>query len=396
LTCPAILTECSISDSTNKKKIPVTKVILLIPTLDRSGAEKQLTHLAIGLPHEEFDVEVIALTRGGPYEEQLKAAGIPLTIIGKRWKFDPFALRRLRKLIAGKQPDILHTWLFAANAYGRMVVGFEPAPKVVVSERCVDSWKAGWQLWCDRKLTPRTDRLIGNSQAVAAFYADLGFPRDRLLVIPNGIEPATDSTRTRQSICDEFDFPVDSKIIGCVGRLAPQKRVSDLIWAMELLQSLQPSSRLLIIGDGPQRKALEDFARNIRLSDVIRFAGHRSDVANILPHMDMFCLASDFEGQSNSLMEAMAHGLPVVVSDIAPNVELVEHEKTGLVVPVGDRPAFTRACDRLIKDESLGDSLGKAAKDYIIREHSFEKAVVAHAALYRTLVGQSNDDSVAG
>ena len=371
------------------------KVLLLIPTLDRSGAEKQLTHLAIGLPREEFDVEVVALTRGGPYEEQLKAAGIKVTIIGKRWKFDPFALRRLRKLIAEKQPDILHTWLFAANAYGRMAVGSEPAPKVVVSERCVDSWKAGWQLWFDRKLAPRTDRLIGNSQAVADFYADLGFPRNRLLVIPNGIEPATDSTRTRQSICDEFDFPIDSKIIGCVGRLAPQKRVSDLIWAMELLQSLQPSSRLLIVGEGPQWKELEGFARNLRLSDVIRFAGHRSDVSNILPHIDMFCLASDFEGQSNSLMEAMAHGRPVVVSDIAPNLELVEHEKTGLVVPVGDRPAFTRACDRLIKDEALGDSLGTAANDYIVREHSFEKAVAAHAELYRTLVRQSKVEPAA-
>ena len=362
------------------------KVLLLIPTLDRSGAEKQLTHLAIGLPRDEFDVEVVALTRGGPYEEQLKAAGIPLTIIGKRWKFDPFALRRLKKLITKKQPDVLHTWLFAANAYGRMAVGANPATKVVVSERCVDSWKADWQLWFDRKLAPRTDRLIGNSQAVADFYADLGFPRDRLLVIPNGIEPAKKSTRTRQSICDEFDFPVDSKIIGCVGRLAPQKRVSDLIWAMELLQALQPSSRLLIIGEGPQRKELEDFARNIRLSDVIRFAGHRSDVSNILPHMDLFCLASDFEGQSNSLMEAMSHGRPVVVSDIAPNLELVEHEKTGLVVPVGDRPAFTRACDRLIKDQILAESLGTTAAERVHEKHSFEYAVAKQADLYRSLL----------
>ena len=361
------------------------KVLLLIPNLDRSGAEKQLTHLAMGLPRDEFDVEVVALTRGGPYEEQLKVAGIPLTIIGKRWKFDPLALQRLRRLIARKQPDILHTWLFAANAYGRMAVGSKPVPKVVVSERCVDSWKANWQHWFDRKLAPRTDRLIGNSQAVADFYGDLGFPRERTLVIPNGIEPATDSTRTRQSICDEFDFPVDSKIIGCVGRLAPQKRVSDLIWAMELLQSLQPDSRLLIIGEGPQRKELEDFARNIRLSDVIRFAGHRSDVSNIILHMDVFCLASDFEGQSNSLMEAMANGRPVVVSDIAPNLELVQHEKTGLVVPVSDRPAFTRACVRLIQDKSLADAMGKAACEYIVREHSFEKAVAAHAELYRSL-----------
>lgn len=362
------------------------KVLLLIPTLDRSGAEKQLTYLATGLPREEFDVEVVALTRGGPYEEQLKAAGIPLTIIGKRWKFDPFALRRLKKLVARKQPDILHTWLFAANAYGRLAVGANPVPKVVISERCVDSWKADWQLWFDRKLAPRTDRLIGNSQAVADFYSELGFPSERLSVIPNGIEPAEDSTRSRQSVCDEFDFPVDSKIIGCVGRLAPQKRISDLIWAVELLQALQPSSRLLVIGEGPQRNELEDFTRSIRLTDVIRFAGHRSDVSDILPHLDMVTLASDFEGQSNSLMEAMAHGRPVVVSDIAPNLELVEHEETGLVVPVGDRPAFTRAFNRLIDDETLADSLGQAARKHIVESHSFEKAIATHADLYRSII----------
>lgn len=364
----------------------MTKVLLLIPTLDRSGAEKQLTYLATGLPREEFDVEVVALTRGGPYEEQLRAAGIPVTIIGKRWKFDPLALRRLKKLITRKQPDILHTWLFAANAYGRLAVGADPIPKVVVSERCVDSWKADWQLWFDRKLAPRTDRLIGNSQAVADFYAELGFPRDRLSVIPNGIEPAEDSTRSRQSVCDEFDFPVDSKIIGCVGRLAPQKRISDLIWAMELLQALQPSSRLLIIGDGPQRKELEDFTRSVRLTDVIRFAGHRADVSDILPHLDIATLASDFEGQSNSLMESMSRGLPVVVSDIAPNLELVEHEKTGLVVPVGDRPAFTRAFNRLINDETLADSLGQAARKHIVESHSFETAIAAHVDLYRNII----------
>jgi glycosyltransferase involved in cell wall biosynthesis len=82
----------------------------------------------------------------------------------------------------------------------------------------------------------------------------------------------------------------------------------------------------------------------------------------------------------------MAHGRPVVVSDIAPNLELVEHEKTGLVVPVGDRPAFTRACNRLIMDEFLGDSLGKSATEHIVQKHSFEKSVAAHADLYHSLI----------
>lgn len=362
------------------------KVLLVIPTLDRSGAEKQLTLLATGLPREEFDVEVVALTRGGPFEDDLNAAGIPLTVIGKRWKFDPFALRRLKRILQQKKPDVLHTWLFAANAYGRMAVGASPAAKIVVSERCVDSWKAGWQLWFDRKLAPRTDRLVGNSQAVADFYRDLGVPEDRLQVIPNGIEPALASSRSRQSICDEFDIPVAARIIGCVGRLAPQKRLKDIIWSLELLQSLQSDSYLLMVGDGPQRKKLKEFAHNIRVSERVRFAGHRSDVSDIVPHLDIFCLASDFEGQSNSLMEAMSAGRPVVVSDIPPNLELVSHEQTGLVVPVGDRAAFTQAFDRLLKDETLANSLGMAAQSYIAEHHSVASLVNQHAALYRELM----------
>src|SRR5436190_194235 len=144
----------------------VIKLLLLIPTLDRSGAEKQLTTLATQLPRDEFDVRVVALTRGGPYAAELERCGIPLTVLGKRHKLDPIAFSRLRALLRREQPDILHTWLFAANAYGRLAAGRQPAFPIIVSERCVDTWKSGWQLWLDRKLIPRTMRLVGNSQPV--------------------------------------------------------------------------------------------------------------------------------------------------------------------------------------------------------------------------------------
>jgi hypothetical protein len=100
--------------------MPNRQIILeIIPTLDQSGAEKQLTLLARGLPREEFDVRVCAMTRGGPLEADLAAAGIPVTVLGKRWKFDPYAFWRLWRLIKQIKPDLVHTWIFAANAYGR-------------------------------------------------------------------------------------------------------------------------------------------------------------------------------------------------------------------------------------------------------------------------------------
>ncbi|MBX3439890.1 MAG: glycosyltransferase, partial [Planctomycetaceae bacterium] len=130
----------------------VIKLALVIPTLDRSGAEKQLTLLATRLPRREFNVHVIALTRGGPYEQELQSHSVPVTVLGKRWKFDPAAAWRLRTLLNRLQPDVLHTWLFAANAYGRLAGTRRSDWKTIISERCVDTWKAPWQLWLDRQL----------------------------------------------------------------------------------------------------------------------------------------------------------------------------------------------------------------------------------------------------
>src|SRR5947207_7865897 len=98
----------------------VIKVLQLIPTLDRAGAEKQMVLLARGLPRDRFRVEAAALTRLGPLEAELRAAGVPVTLIGKPWKFDPFALGRLTRFLKRKRFDVVQTWVFAAGAYGRV------------------------------------------------------------------------------------------------------------------------------------------------------------------------------------------------------------------------------------------------------------------------------------
>ena len=148
------------------------RLTLLTPTLDQSGAEKQLTLLACGLKDTtSWDIDVVALTRGGPYQDVLEDHGIRVTVIGKRFRCDPSAWWKLKRYLRQTSPDILHTWMFTANAYGRLAAGSNPRFKVVTSERCVDSWKAGWQLRLDRMLIKRTDRLLANSTPVADFLS---------------------------------------------------------------------------------------------------------------------------------------------------------------------------------------------------------------------------------
>src|SRR5262249_5376698 len=153
----------------------------------------------------------------------LVAAGIPVTVLNKRFKGDPFAWLRLRRLLKKLQPDVLHTWLFAANSYGRLAAGSVPRMPVVVSERCVDSWKAGWQLWLDRRLVGRTTRLVGNSQSVADFYHSLGVPAEKLAVIYNGIDSIEHPPQARETIRRELEIKPESHVVGYVGRMAKQK-----------------------------------------------------------------------------------------------------------------------------------------------------------------------------
>jgi glycosyltransferase involved in cell wall biosynthesis len=370
------------------------RVLLVIPTLDESGAEKQFTMLATGLPRPEFDVHVVALTRGGPYEAELKAAGIPVTILGKRFKFDPIALLRLRSAIAKLMPDVIHGWLFAGNSYVRLLAGGSPKPAVIVSERCVDVWKAGWQTWLDRRQIARTAALVGNSNAVAEFYRGLGYPADRVTVIPNAIEARPDAIPARLSQRDrvraELQVPPDAHVIMYIGRLARQKRVADLVWAAELLNAMQVPIRFFVIGDGPERERLERYANSLDVGASTRFLGHRHDARSLLAAADVFWLASEFEGMSNSLMEAMAEGLPCVVSDIPANRELITDGETGRLAPVGDAAAFAHLTDMLLSDSAAAGRLGAAASLRMLAGHGVEGMCSAYSELYRAVHGRQN------
>lgn len=365
------------------------RIALVIPTLDQSGAEKQLTLLAVGLPKDEFDVRVFALSRGGPYQPILEQAGIPVTVIGKRWKFDPWALRRLSRQLHDWQPDIVHSWLFAANAATRLIRTAKAPWKQVVSERCVDSWKAGWQLWLDRRLRSRTDLLVGNSTSVAEFYTQLGYPASHVMTIPNGVEASTASRSDRSPQLAKLGIPDDAFVVGYIGRLAIQKRVRDLVWAAETLWQIRRQLHLIIVGDGPERERLEEFSAGVHGPGHIHFVGHSSEPQRWLGAFDTLWLGSSFEGMSNSVMEGMAAGLPVVATDIAANRELVVPDETGFLVPVGDAVGFMQFTRRLIDEPGLRAALGAAGQQRMQSEFSVARMIERYADLYRRVMAKA-------
>jgi glycosyltransferase involved in cell wall biosynthesis len=374
------------------------RILQIIPTLDQSGAEKQLTLLARGLLREEFDVHACALTRGGPLEADLGAAGIPVTVVGKRRKFDPYAFWRLWRLIKQLQPDLVHTWIFAANAYGRAAGLLAGVKCLVAGERCVDPWKS-WELWFDRYFAKRTARIVANSEGVREFYVGKGIPAEKIDVIPNGIPPAPPCSTTRQEILAELGLAEGARLVGLIGRLWPQKRVKDAIWAADLLKVIRDDVYLLIIGDGPHRQRLERFRDQCEIRDKVLFLGHRSDVPRLLPHFDVLWSPSAYEGQSNTILEAMAAGVPVVATDIPGTRELVVDGETGYLVSTEGWPSNATTVNktvaaglakytvRILDDRALSQRLGEAARKRMLDEFSVEKMVARYADLYRRLLG---------
>lgn len=362
------------------------RIAYVIPTLDQSGAERQLTLLATSLPRDKYDIRVIALQRGGPYLKVLQDAGVAVRVLGKRFRFDPLTWWRMRQELRAFQPHIVQSFLFAANSYVRLPGVTQPTTLIVVSERCVDSWKSGWQLNLDRRQIARTHAMTANSQSVADFYVGVGVPRDLITVIPNAL-PKTESSYSKQQAREILGLKEEHRVIGFVGRLAPQKRLQDVVWAFHLLHQLVDEARLVLIGEGPERDALSDLATNFGCRDRIIFAGHREDAVALMTAFDAFVLGSEFEGMSNSLMEAMSNGLPCVVSDIAPNRELIADDVTGLLFPVGKSPDLAKLCAKVLTDADLAHRLGHAARQQIETQHTVGHAVAAHEKLYQRLTG---------
>lgn len=362
------------------------KLMLIIPTLDQAGAEKQLTLLATLLPRDRFDVSVCALTRSGPYEEVLRKANIPVTVVGKKLKVDPVAYRRLKQHIQEQRPDIVHTWLFAANSYGRYAAIQAGVPHIVCGERCVDPWKIAHEHWIDRYLDRRTDKIVVNSSGIVDFYTRKGRSAEKFVVIPNGIEPAdTTPRKARAQLWQELNLPPQAQMMLAVGRLWPQKRMKDVIWATEILKRIRDDAYLVIVGDGPQKERLEKYARQVQIDHKVRFVGQRDDVEELMRHAALFLLASGYEGQSNALMEAMATGVPCVVSDIPGNRDLIEHDQNGYLVGVGQRTEYSRYANFLLDDPALRQRLGGAARQTIIEKFSVRQMAERHVALYESL-----------
>ena len=360
-------------------------VLQLIPTLDRSGAEKQMVMLAKGLPRDRFHVEVATLTRLGAFEIELSAAGIPITAIGKRFKVDPLALVRLVRFLKARRFDVVQTWIFAANTYGRIAARLAAVPVVIVAEMAVDLWKGKAEQLVDRGLATWCDRLVGNSHAVVDFYYKLGVPYNRLSMIYSGTEDEEPPAVDPRAIRVELGFEANAPLVLFAGRLAEQKRVDDLLKAIDLLQHVQPDLCTMIVGEGPLRDRLLETSQAYHLNGRARFLGHRNDVPRLMAAADVIVLPSSYEGLPNVVLEAMRFRKPVVATAAPGTTEVVVDGETGVLVPVGNVMLLARAIRDLVRDPVLASRLGEAGRARVEARFRADTMITQFAELYENL-----------
>ena len=373
---------------------PPPLIAHVVHRLDFGGLENGVVNLINGLPPDRYRHAVIALTEVGAIARRIRRADVQTIALHR--PPGPLLLQtpRLARLFRRLRPAIVHTrnvgtleaQLAAAIAGVRVRVhgehGWEVHDLGTGSEPLL-------------RVRRRRRRLVGLqvalSRPTAAYLRDrVGVPEDRIVPIYNGVDAARFAPRpgtARPAPPGAPDWPQDAIAFGTVGRQQDVKHPLLLVEAFVRLRAsrpdLRPRLRLALVGDGPLAAAVREALRAADALDVAWLPGARDDVAALYPMLDVFVLPSLAEGLCNTLLEAMACGLPCVATDVGGNGEIVEDGVTGTLVASDDVAALQAAMARLADDRALAVRMGEAGRRRVLERFSLDAMIDAYDAMYR-------------
>ena len=357
----------------------------VVLSLEPGGLENGVVNVANGLDPRQFRSSVCCLRRSGEFAGRLRP-GVPVSVMGLRPGNDPMLPLRLAKLLRKTRVDIVHTRNAEPFFYGYLAARLARIPVVVHSEHGIEHGRT----FAERPLRAKLQRVLlrgvdaafaVSAQLRADLIRELGIDGGRMEVLYNGVDIG--SFRPPASPLSRADASGARLRIGSVGRLVPVKNYALLLQAFARLPA--DACQLTLIGDGPERGALEQLSGELGIRDRVEFAGHRDDVPELLRTLDIFVLPSLREGMSNTLLEAMATGVPAVASDVGGNGEIIESERSGLLFASGDATAAAAQLLRLIRGAELRHAVGSAGAARVRGTFSIEAMLGRYEALYRRL-----------
>jgi glycosyltransferase involved in cell wall biosynthesis len=369
-----------------------TKIAFVIDQLGTGGTERQLKALAEGLNRDRFEPSLYLLR--GETEHPMKPAEIPCTVLGihsiasldglrKIWIFS----RRLKK----QGCQIVQTYFQDASLCGALAGKLAGVSRVVISVRDLLFWADSHSIRPLRWAIQLSHGVVVNSRAVKDMLEPL-IGKKEVQIIPNGISTGTayaKNPEAKRRLTEELGVNEQIPIIVMVSNCNREVKRVDLFIESAQMVMKQKDAIFLIVGDGHLRPSLERYARDLGVASRVVFAGRRNDVDSVLAGSDVFVNASDSEGLSNSVMEAMRAGLPVVASDVDGNRTLVTNGQNGYLFRAGDAHHLATQLVQLLSNPSMGLDFGEKAKHSIECNFSVQTMIERYESFYEAMISQS-------
>lgn len=362
------------------------------------GGSKIITRLAAAGLEAGYDVEVLANDPAFvAYLERHGVNHVPGDYIWRpiRPHRDLMGAIRLWRFLKASRYDIVHTHTSKAGFVGRLAAKLAGVPAVVhtvhgfsfhegsdpLTLKLFSALERAAAHWCHR--------IVTVSEFHRRWALDLGIgTAESVMAIPNGIsEPTGISAESRQEVRAEFGLADEASLIISMGRLVDGKGLEDIVMAMSILRERGcGSARLLLPGTGSNAESLAEIVSGANLDDVVVMPGFRADVGALLAAADIVVLPSYREGLSIALLEAMAAGKSIIISDIGSNMEATGNGEAAIVVPCGDSHAIADAIVRLQSDRVAAVGIGRRARERWESLYSEERMVESYLHLYRELL----------
>lgn len=367
------------------------RVLYMIGFLSHAGgAERFVLGLCTNLPRDRFEPWVCAPRGAEPAVVfELAAAGIPLVTFGRRARWDVHRWAGLPKLLREQKFDILHTHMFGSNLWGS-VAGRGCGVPVVIAQEHTWSYEGNpLRAWLDGQVVGRlATRFVAVSSADAKRMVTVeGVPPPKVMVIPTAYVPREHANHPHD-VRAELGLPPDTPLFGTAAILRPQKALEVLIEAHRQVQRSIPNAHLVLAGDGSCRGELERLVARLGLAANTHFLGRRNDVDAIIRALDVGAMSSDFEGTPLFALECMTNRTPLVATAVGGLLDIVETDRTGILVPPRQPAQLADAITSLLLDPQRRTRLADAAA-LKLELYSMEAIVARFGELYDTLAAHA-------
>jgi sugar transferase (PEP-CTERM/EpsH1 system associated) len=370
----------------------------IIYRLDIGGLENGLVNIINGLPEDRYRHAIICLTEYSNFRFRIRRPDVTTLPLQKREGKDIAIYAKLWRLLRKLRPDIVHTRNLP-TVDSLLIAAIAGVPYRIHGEHGRDMFELHGQ---NRKYNmlrllcrPFVHRYISVSRDLAMWLREeVGVPERKIVQIYNGVDTRRFSPRASDRMpLPVADFaPLGTIVIGNIGRMAPVKDPLTLVRAFLHLLEMTPDGRqrlrLVLVGDGVLRTEIEALVRQEQAINMVWLAGARDDVPQLLRGFDIFALPSLAEGISNTILEAMASGLPVVATRVGGTPEIIVDGVTGMLVPSADPTAMARALSSYIEKPGLMKCHGRAGRERVERVFSIERMVQQYEATYEELLAR--------